>query len=103
MSSTSGSRIPGVFLSYSHEDQPTARRFAETLESEGFSVWWNQALDAGACAAHFGDKELAMEIAAHAGAAAQRGRNPAALAADHEGRAPRAGLQDIVRELGLVD
>jgi TolB-like protein/cytochrome c-type biogenesis protein CcmH/NrfG len=36
-----------VFLSYSREDQPTARRFAEALKREGFSVWWDQALDAG--------------------------------------------------------
>jgi TolB-like protein len=39
--------MPDVFLSYSREDQPTARRFAEGLKREGFSVWWDQALDAG--------------------------------------------------------
>jgi TolB-like protein/tetratricopeptide (TPR) repeat protein len=36
-----------IFLSYSREDQPTARRFAEGFEREGFTVWWDQALDAG--------------------------------------------------------
>ena len=36
-----------IFLSYSREDQATARRFAEALQREGFSVWWDQALDAG--------------------------------------------------------
>lgn len=36
-----------IFLSYSRDDQPTARRFAEGLEREGFSVWWDQALNAG--------------------------------------------------------
>lgn len=36
-----------IFLSYSREDQITARRYAEALKAEGFSVWWDQALDAG--------------------------------------------------------
>lgn len=36
-----------VFLSYSREDQPTARRFAAALELEGFSVWWDDALNPG--------------------------------------------------------
>jgi TolB-like protein/tetratricopeptide (TPR) repeat protein len=39
--------MPDVFLSYSREDQPVARRFAEALEREGFRVWWDQALNAG--------------------------------------------------------
>ncbi len=39
--------MPDVFLSYSREDQARARRFAETLEREGFSVWWDQELSAG--------------------------------------------------------
>lgn len=39
--------MPDVFLSYSREDQPVARRFAEGLEREGLSVWWDQALSAG--------------------------------------------------------
>ena len=38
---------PDVFLSYSREDQATARRFAEALEREGFSVWWDQTLHSG--------------------------------------------------------
>jgi eukaryotic-like serine/threonine-protein kinase len=38
---------PDVFLSYSREDQATARRFAEALEREGFKVWWDQALSTG--------------------------------------------------------
>lgn len=36
-----------IFLSYSREDQPVARRFAEGLEREGFSVWWDQSLHSG--------------------------------------------------------
>ena len=36
-----------IFLSYSREDLPTARRFAEGFQREGFSVWWDQSLDAG--------------------------------------------------------
>jgi hypothetical protein len=38
---------PDVFLSYSREDQATARRFAEALQREGFNVWWDQALSTG--------------------------------------------------------
>ena len=40
-------RMPDIFLSYSREDQATARRFAEGLQREGFKVWWDQALNAG--------------------------------------------------------
>lgn len=36
-----------VFLSYCREDQAVARHFAEGLEREGFSVWWDQELNAG--------------------------------------------------------
>ena len=42
--------LPGmadIFLSYSREDQITARRFAEGLEQAGFSVWWDQTLRSG--------------------------------------------------------
>jgi TolB-like protein len=42
-----GSRLPDIFLSYSREDQATARRFAEGFEREGLSVWWDQTLSAG--------------------------------------------------------
>jgi TIR domain len=36
-----------IFLSYSHEDQAVARRFAEAFEREGFSVWWDATLRSG--------------------------------------------------------
>jgi TolB-like protein len=39
--------MPDIFLSYSRDDQGTARRFAEGFEREGFSVWWDQTLNAG--------------------------------------------------------
>ena len=39
--------MPDIFLSYSRDDQATARRFAEGFEREGFSVWWDAALNAG--------------------------------------------------------
>src|SRR5664279_226579 len=42
-----GSRLADIFLSYSRDDQATARRFAEGFEREGFSVWWDATLDAG--------------------------------------------------------
>jgi len=38
---------PDVFLSYSREDQATARRYAEALRHEGFNVWWDQTLSTG--------------------------------------------------------
>ena len=39
--------MPDVFLSYSRDDQATARRFAEAFEREGITVWWDQTLNAG--------------------------------------------------------
>ncbi|MGZ3276368.1 MAG: TIR domain-containing protein, partial [Caulobacteraceae bacterium] len=39
--------MPDIFLSYSREDQATARRFAEALEAGGLSVWWDTTLRAG--------------------------------------------------------
>lgn len=38
---------PDVFISYSREDRSHARRFAESLAEEGFSVWWDAALHSG--------------------------------------------------------
>jgi TolB-like protein/Tfp pilus assembly protein PilF len=39
--------LTDVFLSYGHDDAATARRFAEALEREGFTVWWDAALRSG--------------------------------------------------------
>jgi TolB-like protein len=36
-----------VFLSYSRDDQATARRFAEGFSRAGLSVWWDQSLSTG--------------------------------------------------------
>lgn len=36
-----------VFLSYSRENQETARLFAEALQRAGLSVWWDDTLSAG--------------------------------------------------------
>ena len=36
-----------IFLSYSREDQATARHYADALQREGFSVWWDQVLKSG--------------------------------------------------------
>ena len=36
-----------IFLSYNREDGATAKRFAEGLEREGFSVWWDATLRSG--------------------------------------------------------
>ena len=47
MPGTWGNRLSDIFLSYNREDSDTARRFAEGLEREGFSVWWDQTLRSG--------------------------------------------------------
>ncbi|THD61243.1 TIR domain-containing protein [Phenylobacterium sp.] len=39
--------MPDVFLSYGREDKAAVQRFAEALEAEGFSVWWDSALRSG--------------------------------------------------------
>ena len=39
--------MPDIFLSYSRDDQATARLFAEGFERAGFTVWWDATLDAG--------------------------------------------------------
>jgi TolB-like protein len=39
--------LPDIFLSYSRDDQSTARRFAEAFEREGLAVWWDQTLRSG--------------------------------------------------------
>ena len=36
-----------VFISYSHSDAATARRFADAFEAHGLSVWWDEALRSG--------------------------------------------------------
>ncbi len=39
--------MPDIFLSYSRDDQIIARRFADALAREGFSIWWDATLNAG--------------------------------------------------------
>ena len=39
--------ISEIFLSYNRQDIDIARRFAEGLEREGFTVWWDQSLRSG--------------------------------------------------------
>jgi TIR domain len=41
-----------IFISYTREDQAIARKLADALESEGFTVWWDPKLRAGE---HFDD------------------------------------------------
>jgi hypothetical protein len=36
-----------IFISYSREDRPAARHFAQCFADEGFSVWWDATLQAG--------------------------------------------------------
>jgi endonuclease G len=37
-----------IFISYARTDQPLARALAQTLEAEGFDVWWDSEIYAGA-------------------------------------------------------
>ena len=39
--------MANLFISYCHDDLATARRFAEGLEREGFTVWWDASLRSG--------------------------------------------------------
>ena len=39
--------MPDIFLSYTRDDQPIAKRFAEAFEAEEFSVWWDVTLRSG--------------------------------------------------------
>ncbi len=39
--------MPDVFISYSRDDQPIARVYAEALAREGLDVWWDVALNPG--------------------------------------------------------
>ena len=36
-----------IFISYKREEQPVARKLADALESEGWTVWWDPKLRAG--------------------------------------------------------
>jgi adenylate cyclase len=39
--------ISDIFISYAREDQAVARLYADALEAQGFSVWWDAALRSG--------------------------------------------------------
>jgi hypothetical protein len=36
-----------IFISYKREDQAIARKLADALEKEGWTVWWDPKLRAG--------------------------------------------------------
>jgi len=46
--------LPDIFLSYSRDDQTTARLFAEGFEREGLSVWWDADVPPLSVAERFG-------------------------------------------------
>ena len=39
--------ISDIFISYARDDQAVARLYADALEAQGFSVWWDAALRSG--------------------------------------------------------
>jgi hypothetical protein len=47
-----------IFISYSREDRPAARHFAESFTNEGFSVWWDAVLRTGETFDEVIEKEL---------------------------------------------
>ena|SRR5205809_4273857 len=50
-----------IFISYKREEQPLARKLADAMEREGWTVWWDPRLRAGE---HFDDViEKALEEA----------------------------------------
>jgi TIR domain len=42
-----GSATGDIFISYKHEEQATARKLADALEKEGWTVWWDPKLRVG--------------------------------------------------------
>ena len=49
---------PDIFISYTREDRAAARHFADCFSQEGFSVWWDAALQAGETFDEVIEKEL---------------------------------------------
>ena len=47
-----------VFICYSHEDRELVQSLAESLQVEGFSVWWDPNIGGGAEFAHAIEREL---------------------------------------------
>lgn len=47
-----------IFISYSREERPAARHFAESFAKEGFSVWWDAVLRSGETFDEVIEKEL---------------------------------------------
>jgi len=47
-----------IFISYSREERPAARHFAESFEREGFTVWWDAVLRSGQTFDEVIEKEL---------------------------------------------
>ena len=47
-----------IFISYSREERPAARHFAESFAREGFSVWWDAVLRSGETFDEVIEKEL---------------------------------------------
>ncbi len=47
-----------IFISYSREERPAARHFAESFAAEGFTVWWDAVLRSGETFDEVIEKEL---------------------------------------------
>jgi len=50
--------LADIFISYAREDRAAVERLAETLEREGWSVWWDRHIEGGAAFARAIEQEL---------------------------------------------
>ncbi len=95
--------MPDVFLSYSRDDQATARRFAQGFERAGFSVWWDQTLNAGEAYDEVTEKALedakAVVVLWSKKSVASRWVRAEATQADRSGTLVPAMIEDCKRPI----
>jgi TolB-like protein len=95
--------MPDVFLSYSRDDQATARRFAQGFERAGLSVWWDQTLNAGEAYDEVTEKALeeagAVVVLWSKKSVASRWVRAEATQADRSGTLVPAMIEDCKRPI----
>jgi hypothetical protein len=95
--------LADIFLSYSREDQTTARRFAAGFERAGFSVWWDQTLNAGEAYDEVTEKALeearAVVVLWSRNSVASRWVRAEATQADRSGTLVPAMIEDCKRPI----
>jgi TolB-like protein len=95
--------MPDVFLSYSRDDQATARRFAQGFERAGLTVWWDQTLNAGEAYDEVTEKALedakAVVVLWSKKSVASRWVRAEATQADRSGNLVPAMIEDCKRPI----